>query len=512
MPENTVVPGNAEVVISGAGPNGLMLAAELALAGVRPIVLERLPEPSDEPKANGMVGQIVRFLDQRGLYEEISGRAGPPQPAPAFFFGGMTMSFAEVVDNPLHLLPVPQPKLVRLLDKRALDLGVEIRRSHELTGLVQDESGVTLTVSGPRGEYELRTRFLVGADGGKSLVRKQTGIAFPGVTDTKGVTRLAQVSLPGLQRTADGGIDIPGVGPLGFGFNRLERGTFVFAELQPGKTLIATGELRTGPIPDGTPLTLDELRDSVRRVLGVDLGFGPPEGPGPHPLRRITTQNTRQAENYRAGNVFLIGDAAHVHSGMGGPGLNLGMQDVANLGWKLAAYLRGHAPESLLDTYQSERHPVGERVMMHSLAQAALIAPGPEVTALRRLFGEMVRKQENSAFIAHLMAGSDVRYDIGDTHPLSGRMVPDLAVGSRRVTELLRTARPVLADFTGGTEIGAAAVGWADRVDLVSESTSDTPVAAVLVRPDGYVAWATDSPQETDGLQEALTRWFGAAA
>ncbi|GAA4532043.1 FAD-dependent monooxygenase [Amycolatopsis samaneae] len=512
MPENTVMPENAEVVISGAGPNGLMLAAELALAGIRPVVLERLPEPSDEPKANGMVGQVVRFLDQRGLYEEISGRAGPPHPAPAFFFGGMTLSFAEVVDNPVHLLPIPQPKLVRLLDKRALGLGVDVRRGHELTGFGQDENGVTLTVTGPRGEYEVRTRFLVGADGGKSLVRKRTGIAFPGTTDTSGVTRMAAVSMPDARRTPNGGIDVPGFGPLGFGFNRLERGTFVFAELQPGKPVIATGELAGEPIPDGTPLTLDELRDSVRRVLGVDLAFEAPTGPGPHALRRVTVQNTRQAENYRAGNVFLVGDAAHVHSGMGGPGLNLGMQDVANLGWKLAAHLRGRAPEGLLDTYQSERHPVGERVMTHSLAQSALIAPGPGVTALRQLFGELMRKPENSGYIAHLMAGSEVRYDIGDAHPLSGRMVPELAVGSRRVTELLRAARPVLVDFTGGVEFAAAAAGWADRVDVVSESTSDTPVAAVLVRPDGYVAWAADRPQETDGLREALTRWFGAAA
>jgi len=500
MPEKT------DVVISGGGPNGLMLAAELALAGVRPVVLEKLPEVSDEPRANGLVGQVVRTLDLRGLYHEFGGPPGAPEPVPAFWFGGMPVSFAALADNPVHALLLPQPRLVRLLEKRARGLGVEIRRGHELADLAQHDDGVTVTVTGPGRTYDIATTFLVGADGGKSLVRKRAGIEFPGTT-TAGVTRIAHVSLPDGWRTEDGGLDVPGAGRVRAGFNRFEHGLFVYAELEPGRPLIATGEDDEDTATDG-PLTVAELRDSVRRVLGVDVPVGPPRGPGPHALRRIVGQHTRQAERYRARNVFLVGDAAHVHSAMGGPGLNLGLQDAVNLGWKLAAHVNGWAPQDLLDTYQSERHPVGERVMTHSLAQRALVAPDAEVTALRRLFGELLALPDVVAHIAHLLAGSDARYDTGDPHPLSGRMAPDLPLdGGRRTADLLHDGRPVLLDLGAASGL---ADGWADRVDTVTATSPGAPATALLLRPDGCVAWATGDPRaDPHRLHAALHRWFG---
>ncbi len=498
---------HADVVISGAGPNGLMLACELGLAGVRPVVLDALPGPSSEPKANGLVGQVVRMLDMRGLYQAFTGDDGPPQPAHGWIFAAMTLNFSGLTDNPMYGMLMPQPRLVRLLEKRARDLGVDLRWGHELTALQQDPESVALTVSSQEHNYRIAAGYLVGADGGHSLVRKTLGINFAGCTSPT-VSRLAHVHFPDEFRRADGGIDIPGFGRLPFGHTRLERGTVIFAELEPGRALFGTIEFGP-PVEDG-PMSLGELRDSARRVLGVDVPFEEPKGAGPKALRRINGQNTRHAEHYRNGRVLLLGDAAHVHSAMGGPGLNLGLQDAMNLGWKLAAPVNGWAPAGLLDSYESERHLVGERVMMHSLAQTALMAPGPEVTALRTLLGELFTIPDVAEHMAGLLAGSDVRYDMGDDHPLSGRPMPELTLGDgRRTTELLHEARPILLDFDGG--VVDALRGWADRVDIISTTIADRPAAAMLIRPDGYVAWATDTfgAAGEAGLRAALQRWFG---
>ncbi|MCV7092702.1 FAD-dependent monooxygenase, partial [Mycobacterium interjectum] len=438
----------ADIVISGAGPNGLMLACELALAGIRPVVLDGLPGPSSEPKANGLVGQVVRMLDMRGLYQEFTGDPNAPQPVYGWIFAAMTLNFLGMPDNPMYALPIQQPRVVRLLEKRARDLGVDLRWGHELTGLGQEANSVELTVSSPEREYRIAAGYLVGADGGRSLVRKTVGIDFPGYT-SQTVGRLAHVHIPDGLRRADGGIDVPGFGRIAFGHTRLDRGGLIYAEFEPGRSLFGTIEF--GPPVEGTPMSLAELRDSARRVLGVDLPFEEPKGPGPHALRRINGQNTRHAERYRDGRVLLLGDAAHVHSAMGGPGLNLGLQDAMNLGWKLAAHLNGRAPAGLLDTYESERHPVGERVMMHSLSQTALMAPGPEVAALRTLMGELFALPDVARHMAKLLAGNDVRYDVGDDDPLSGRPVPPLTLtDGRRVEELLHDARRVLLDLGGG--------------------------------------------------------------
>jgi 2-polyprenyl-6-methoxyphenol hydroxylase-like FAD-dependent oxidoreductase len=500
----------ADVVISGAGPNGLMLACELALAGIRPVVLDKLPGPSDEPKANGLVGQVIRQLDMRDLYHAFGGDDGRPKPAYGWMFAGVSLNFLGLENNPMYALLIQQPRLVRLLEKRARDLGVDVRWGHDLTALRAGDDAVTLTVSATGRPYRLDAGYLVGADGGRSAVRKAVGIDFTGHTSPI-VSRIAHVYLPEELLAPGRGYEIPGFGLLPFGHNRFEAGTVIAFPIDPTRPMLGSIEYGWTVGSADRPMTLDELRDSLRRIIGVDVPLQPPKGPGPHALRRLDGTNSRQAERYRDGRVLLLGDAAHVHSPMGGPGLNLGMQDAVNLGWKLAGVVNGWAPTDLLDTYESERYPVGERVMLHSQAQLALSAPGPEVNALRQLFGELVDKPGVTSHLAGLLAGSDVPYVVGDDHPLSGLMVPDLGLDDgRRVAELLHDARPVLLDLSGGAA-SAVAAEWSDRVDAVTATMDDGP-AAMLIRPDGYIVWAVDEfgADDAERLRTALTRWFGA--
>ncbi|MEU7024044.1 FAD-dependent monooxygenase [Streptomyces sp. NPDC046203] len=518
----------ADVTIVGGGPNGLLLACELRLAGVRPLILERLHTRSEVPRANGLVGRVVQALELRGLYEPLAGRSGPAQPLPFYQFSGLPLDLRDLTDNPLHALQVPQARIEQVLEERARELGVEIRRGHELTALHQDDDAVTLDIRAPRGAYRIRTRYLVGADGGHSTVRKQAGIAFPGTTDDGFVSRAGHAVIPDtLLDPATGELDLPGLGMRlrPYVHNRLPGGVFTFAMMRPGSGvhLVATFEWDQPPADDGTPMTFDELRAGVRRVLGTDLPMSPPTAPGPHLLRRRTGTNSRQVDTYRAGRVLLLGDAAHVHSAVGGPGLNLGMQDALNLGWKLAARIHGWAPPGLLDTYHGERAPVSRRVLMQTRAQMALMRPAAEITAARDLLAELLEDPRNRARVAALLSGTDIRYDMGHDigHPLTGQWLPDLRThiteGWERIAERLRAARPVLVDLTGNPATTEVAAAWTDRVDVITARSADRsrPASAILVRPDGYLAWAGDDTAGRpmrDHLHEALTTWFGAAA
>jgi 2-polyprenyl-6-methoxyphenol hydroxylase-like FAD-dependent oxidoreductase len=487
-----------DVVIIGGGPNGLLLAIELALAGVRPTVLEQYTERPSIQKANGLVGRVVQAMDYRGLLEPFGG--GPrPTRMPAFQFGSVPLPLSNLDDHELYALPIPQRRVEQVLAERATELGVTIHKGHTLLAVEQSAERVTAEVLGPTGKYTIETRYLVGADGGHSVVRKQSGIDFPGITDDSFVSRSGQVAIAAPVADGSGALDVPGLDKLHpQTFTRTEGGLFAYGMFQPGVYRVSALEWGREPLPEDEDIPLAELRDAVKRVLGADLPMSQPSG-----LRRMVGINSRQATNYRRGRVFLVGDAAHVHSGIGGPGLNLGMQDVLNLGWKLAAAVHGWAPAGLLDTYESERIPVGQRVIMHTRAQMALTEPGPNITALHELMAELLADRKNIQHVADLMAGADFRYETTDDHPMSGRWLPDLPLGNgSRVAELMRAARPVLLDL-GGV---ALPTGWSDRVDVVT-TTADIKAKAVLIRPDGYVAWASDTNDE--GLPEALNTWFG---
>jgi 2-polyprenyl-6-methoxyphenol hydroxylase-like FAD-dependent oxidoreductase len=408
-----------------------------------------------------------------------------------------------------------QPRLVRLLSDRAHELGVDVRWGHELIGVETRSDGVAVSVSAAETTYVLNTTYLVGADGGRSTVRKMAGIDFPGYTSNT-VARIAHVRMPDEMRTENGGIDVPGFGPMPFGHNRLDQGGIIYAEFERDRQMLGTIEFDEAVPDDSEPMTLDELRDSAQRVLGVELPVEAPTGDGPHAMRRIAGQNTRQADRYRAGNILLLGDSAHVHSAMGGPGLNLGLQDAVNLGWKLAAVLTGRAEPALLDTYEAERRPAAERVIMHSRAQLALIRPGREVTALRELFSELLTDPAIVRRLSDLLSGADIRYALEpDAHPLTGRWVPDFSIekssGTTRVAELARDGRPLLLDLTGDGVLAAAAGGIRDLLTVVAgRPVGDVPATALLVRPDGYVAWASSAKTpDVEPLGRVLARWFG---
>ncbi|MGW7679605.1 FAD-dependent monooxygenase [Kribbella sp. NPDC054772] len=501
---------DAEVVIAGAGPNGLMLAGELLLAGIRPIVLEKLPERSTTPRANGLVGQVVRMLDRRGIYERLSGTTGAPRPAPGFVFGAMPLRLDLLEENPVYLLQVPQVRIEEVLEERALELGAEIRRGHELLGFTQDADGVTISLSGPEGEYQLRTGYLVGADGGRSVTRKLAGIDFPGVTNDSMVSRTGSATVPP-EYIVNGVLKVPGYGVIPpFLHQRTEHGLFVWAPFPNRLPAVSTGEWDT---PSDGEMTFSELQASADRVLGVHLPLVEPTGDGVRQLRRVVGGNSRLASRFRSGRVLLVGDAAHVHSAIGGPGLNLGLQDAVNLGWKLAAEVQGWAPPGLLDTYESERRPVGERVVLQTQAQSALIAPGNDVTELRKLFGEFLDDPGNVKRVADLISGADIRYHDGP-HPMVGRWAPDLRIerdsGTVRLTELMHAGRSLLVDLTPDGAFAAEPVP--EQVDVIT-GRGERQIA-LLIRPDGYVAWATEpadaAAQDVSGLRESLGRWFQA--
>lgn len=517
-----------DVVIAGAGPNGLMLAGELGLAGIRPVVLDPMPGPNPQPRANGIVGQAVRLLDHRGLYGPLTGTDDPPRLNPRAMFAAFPLDLALAPDSQMFLLPVQQPRLVRVLADRAREHGADIRWAHRMTGFDQLDDGVNVHAVGPDGMDELTARYLVGADGGTSVTRKLAGIDFPGMSSYDLVARMGFDVLPSAEwiGPVGGGVDVPGFGrvpPLQF--HRVDAGVFAYGALG-GRAAVIVFELDRSPReepPKGgaeeTPVSLPELEASVKRVLGADVPLRRASPDGPLDLRRFSGINSRIASAYRRGRVILVGDAAHVHSPMGGPGLNLGLQDAVNLGWKLGAVLDGRVGPALLDTYEEERRPAAERVIMHSRAQLALVRPGPEVTALRQLFAELVTDPAIVRRLSDLLSGAENRYPVAaGAHPLAGRWVPDFGVRNgdrtRRVAELARDGRPLLLDLTPGGVVAAAVADVGGAITVATgRPVDDMPATAVLVRPDAYVAWASSAAapdaDELDRLRGELARWFG---
>lgn len=512
-----------DVVIAGGGPNGLMLACELGLAGVRSTVLEELPGARAESRANGLVGQVIQMIDRRGLYERITGSAEPPAPQPAYVFGAMLLDLTELDDNHLYMLPVPQARLVELLAEQAVELGVEIRRGHRLADLSQNAEAVTAVVEGPEGRYEIHSRYLVGADGAHSQTRKRSGIDFPGVTTDAMVERTVNAVLPPEWiDTETRTVNIPGYGPIPLMLHhRSESGMFAYAPIPGRPPLVATFEHGI-PEDTETPLTMEEMQQSIQRVLGVEMTLTPPPGDGPFLMRRRIGTSTRIADRFRDRRVLLLGDSAHVHSSIGGPGLNLGLQDTVNLGWKLAAVVRGEVGEDLLDTYEAERRPAGRFACENVAAQEALAAPPESAAPLRALFGHLLAFEPVNRFLAETAQGLGVRYlpeppaegTQQTPHPLLGLRLPPIGVrtaeGDRTVSSLLHAGRWVLLDLSGGKSPEPDLAGWSRQVDLVvAEPSAELGLAAALLRPDGHVAWLSAGDTGFAGLRESLTAWLG---
>jgi 3-(3-hydroxy-phenyl)propionate hydroxylase len=479
------------VVIAGGGPTGLMLAGELALAGVDVAIVER--RASQElagSRAGGLHSRTIEVLDQRGIADRFLSQG---QVAQVAGFSWIPLDISDFPTRHPYGLGLWQNHIERILAGWVGELGVPIYRGREVTGFAQDDTGVEVDVELSDGQ-SLRAKYLVGCDGGRSVIRKAAGIEFAGWDPTTS-SLIAEVELAeepewGLRR------DAPGIRS----FSRLKDG--------PVRVLVTEQHLGHTSEP-----TLRDLSEALIAAWGTDYGVHSPTW-----ISRFTDM-ARQATAYRAGRVLLAGDAAHVHNPVGGQGLNTGVQDAVNLGWKLAQVVKETSPESLLDTYHAERHPVAARVLRNTMSQTALLRPDERIDALRDTMSELLSMEEPRKRIAAMMSGLDVHYDLGEGHPLLGRRMPDLdlvtANGPLRVFILLHDARPVLLNLgePGGIDI----TPWADRVQLIHAKfvgTWELPVlgaviapTAVLIRPDGYVAWVGDLTQQ--GLADALATWFG---
>jgi 2-polyprenyl-6-methoxyphenol hydroxylase-like FAD-dependent oxidoreductase len=502
---------DVDVVVVGAGPTGLMLAGELAQVEMRTLLLERRPEPSEMAKAGGLAGQILQLLHYRGELDRFREASGGPEPAPRFPFGGLHLDFTQLDDSPMRAMLLPQSRLEGRLAERAIARGADVRRGHEVVGLHQDDDAMTVEVRGPDGTYEVAATFLVGCDGGRSRVRELAGIPFPG-TSFPEIERLASVTVPdSVTLLDDGGLDVPGVGKLPFGYTATESGVFACSGL--GGTMgVYTAEVEATEYDDDVPMTVAELSASVRRVLGIDLPLG-------EPLRMTRFgYSAKQADTYREGRVFLAGDAAHLFPA-GGVAVNAGMLDATNLAWKLAGSVQGWAPPGLLDTYSDERRTAAERTLLHTRAQVALRrGHGPGGDALRALFLELTADEQPLRRLGALMAGTDVGTPTSEGHPLVGTFVTDRALnvdhGDPRLAGMLGAGRPVLLDLADRADLRDLTGQWGGRVDVVIAKIGERPADALLIRPDALVAWAAaaDEPGGTalPALRDALTTWFGA--
>jgi 2-polyprenyl-6-methoxyphenol hydroxylase-like FAD-dependent oxidoreductase len=491
-----------QVIIAGSGPTGLMLAGELALAGIDVVIIER--RQSQElvgARAGGLHPRTLEVFDQRGIGERFLAEG---QIAQAVGFAGVRLDLSGFATRHPYTLGLWQNHIERILGGWVDELKVPVYRGIEVIGFIQTDAGVDVALGDGR---TVRAQYLVGCDGGRSLVRKAAGIEFPG-SDPTTSNLIAEAEMA--EEPPELGIrrDATGIHSIGRAEYEIRDGQIIFAKSGPVRVLVTEREVGKSGEP-----TLAEVQEALIGVYGTDYGIHSPTS-----ITRFTDA-ARQAAAYRQGRVLVAGDAAHIHPPDGGMGLQTGVQDAVNLGWKLAQVIKGISPASLLDSYHAERHPVGAKVLRYTMAAVALRREDDRTKALRQTMADLLELDEPRRHVTADLTGLGIRYDFGEGPPLLGRRMPDLDIetanGQQRTYDLLHAARPVLLNF--GTPGSVAIAPWADRVEVV-DATSAGPWAlpaigsvaapeALLIRPDGYVAWVGDAAQK--GLTAALTRWFG---
>ncbi|WP_351225886.1 FAD-dependent monooxygenase [Streptomyces sp. NPDC002133] len=470
-----------EVLITGAGPTGLMLAYELALAGVETLVLEKLPRRIEQVKGGGIQPRTAELLESRGLLEPLLHRATPRDPV-----GGHFAALPVPLDcthwQTRHPFPIaiPQWEIEEVLEERAIAAGARILRGTAVSGVDSDNDGVVVTADG----LQARARYLAACDGGRSTVRKLLGLPFPGRPGTH------QAVLADIRLSAVSSLVPQQTGHMSTLTRQAGGYWAMLAPLGGDRYRFTFGRADQADTTSDTPITHEEITTALQAVYGHETTLGAVDNSSRF------TDATRQLERYRAGRVLFGGDAAHIHPPLGGQGLNLGIQDAFNLGWKLAAAVQDRAPSDLLDSYHAERHPVGAQVLHHTSAQRVLADPNPseDVSALRDIFIDLLRLPDTNRHIAGLISGLSLRYPLSGDHPLTGQRMPDAdlvtGAGPTRLSTLFGSGHAVLLDLAGTVPVD---LRLPPRIDLVRATCTDDPgAAALLIRPDGYICWAAD--------------------